>query len=142
MPFVRGNNQIVGLDQLTPEVIQQILALDEQGGQSDILNQQYKQGALMRNQSSPTGRTVGPDRLYVAPSPTEVIGNLLTKYLGMKQMEETGNAQKDLLSQQTSGHQQFFNAWLKMLRDQMNGGQSGGGDSGGGETGTPSGGDY
>ena len=100
------------LSKMSEDQIQDILSAGEASGKQAILDQQMKQAMAMRNAAEPQGRTAG--KMYVAPSPFEVIGNTLMKYQGYKDQQALTEQQKKILEDQTRQRGLLF----KLLQQQ------------------------
>lgn len=102
------------LENMTPEQIQQLVALGIIPDQMAGMDKQMEYANQLR--STPTPEMYGNGRVMVAANPMEHIAAGLQRYKGMKDMKELQAQQEALRKDQTAGRSKFFEAWLQAQR--------------------------
>lgn len=118
-----------GLEGLSDEQIQQLLALGEAPEKNQMLAAQLKQAMALKSQ--PLAQGTGYGGVYTAPTALGMLGSMAGKYAGGKQSDAIMGQMNDLMKSQTSGRSQYF----KLLMDQLR--QGGGGPQAGQMVGGP-----
>lgn len=98
------------LENMTPEQIQQLIALGVIPGKQEDLAQQYEIANQLRGTASPEMR--GNGRVMVSSNPLEHIGVGLQRYAGNRDMKRIEAEQDALRKQQTAGREAFLKQYL------------------------------
>ena len=98
------------LENMTPEQIEQLIALGVIPEQQSDLQQQMKMANELRNTKSP--EMYGNGRVMVAANPLEHLGVGLQRYAGQRDMKNIQQQQKDLRDQQVAGRSDFMKNYL------------------------------
>lgn len=98
------------LENLTPEQIQQLVALGVIPDKQGDLSQQYEIANQLRSQATPDMR--GNGRVMVAANPLEHLGTGLQRYAGQRDMKRIEGEQDALRKQQTAGREMFLRNYL------------------------------
>ncbi len=103
-----------GLDGLTDDQIQQLLALGEAPEKNQLLAAQLKQAMALKNQ--PLAQGSGYGGVYTAPTPIGMLGSMVGKYGAGKQADAITGQMQDLMHGQTSARAQYFKLLMNQLR--------------------------
>jgi hypothetical protein len=98
------------LENLSPEQIQQLVALGVIPDEQSDLQQQYQIANELR--TTPTPQMYGNGRIMVAASPLEHIAVGLQRYKGMKDMKDIQEQQKLLREAQVRGRTDFLKQYM------------------------------
>ena len=104
------------LEGMSPEQIEQLIALGIIPEQQDQLNQQYASADALRNKATPEMR--GNGRVMVAANPLEPIGVGMQRYAGQRDAKRIQEQQDALRRQQVQGRTDFLKQWLGPPRPQ------------------------
>ena len=93
------------LSQLSPEELEQLIALGSLGDEMGIVAKQQELADALRYGAGPEGRDTG--RIYTAANPLEHIGSAMQKYNAMKESKGLQERQKGILEQSTDARKLY-----------------------------------
>ena len=102
------------MDELSPEVLKQLMELGVLGGESDILTEEMLAATALRDAPGAQGRQAG--RVFVAANPLEHLSSALRQYRGGKQVGDVRERQRGVLDRQAAGREAYGKALLDLLR--------------------------
>lgn len=112
---VPAGQMLALLSQMSPDQVQGILGLGNAPEQQAMLLQQLQQARALQSTPEPEGRGFGYGKIYTAPSPLEVLGSNLMKYIGYQKAGNISAAQQALLGQQTQQRGNYFDLLRRAL---------------------------
>lgn len=98
------------LEDLSPEELEQLVALGVIPDKMSHLDRQYQQAAKLRNTEMPGME--GNGRVMVAASPLAHLSAGIDRYMGMKDMKSIEAGQGSLMREQVSGRNKYLQALL------------------------------
>jgi hypothetical protein len=98
------------LENMSPEEIEQLVALGIIPEQMSSMDRQYKQAAALRNTQMPGME--GNGRVMVAASPLAHLSAGVDRYLGNKQMKGIEGKQDQLLKEQAAARNLYLKKYL------------------------------